>query len=479
MINENIIAQRRIKANKYETLLIKASIIIAVSTLFTVCSLCLNYYNLFMEQASSLTNSTMPQILKNSVSNFIGMAEYTLKFLEYFSSMPSVVGSSVIPVPASDNADSLFSPEAIVENMPLTIIIMLIITLVSVYASLSIVFSVCQKNRQSFYATIMASGASEKFIKKCTFYEVFYYCSTTVAAGLLLGCAEIYLTEFISKKIFASLSENYGNLVFPVNLKPSGEMAFFVVYPLIFLMVGIFSKRACKKLSAKSITSNKKKASVSNIGIRAMTASPESYSRYGIESFVAFRNFQCKLSKYFRIIFMTLTYVLLIGATFIIFSTMRSFNGYEIVNSGKEILSFSFAAQILISAVTLAVAAVTLVGTFCAVSANINSNIGEYALMKSSGASLNAILKSVRLEGGFCLLFGIVFSVFGSVFFAAVLSQIYREDSRVAVTEIGPMAAAVGVALGLFILAVVFTIASTSKKMKKINLIATLKDLFY
>lgn len=479
MINENIIAKRRIEANKSETALIKATVIIAVSTLFTVLSLCVNYLKFFVQHAASLTNNSLPQVLKNSVSNFIGMAKYTLKFIEYYASMPETVGDSFQPIPVSDNADKLFSPEAIIENLPLTIILMLTVTLIAVYSALSIVFSVCQRNRQGFYSTLIASGASDKFIKKCTFYETLYYCSPSVYIGLLLGAAEMFLLELVSERIFISLSEKYGDIVLPVNIRPSGEIAFFVVLPLIYLTVGFFSRRVSKKLTAKSITTNAKKSSTGNIGIRAMTANSKNYKRLGIEFYVAMRNFQCNIGKYFRIIFLSVMYVILIGATFIIFSTMRSFNGHEIINGSKEMLSFSFAAEIFICAVSLAMATVTLVSTFCAVSANINSNIGEYALMKSSGASTKSILKAVRIEGGFCVFFGIIMSVGTMVFFTAALSQIYREDTRVAVTETGPTAAVVGFALLFFVLSVCFTIAFTNRKMKNINLVETLKDLFY
>ena len=399
------------------------------------------------------------------------MKDYIMYFI-------SGAGNDGAPPPVAHNSDAIFSAEASVENFPLLSAVMLIIVLFTVSVSLSVIFSVCKRNRRSFYATLLVSGASDKFISRCMFYESVYYCAAAMPIGCILGCAEIYTVRFAAHEIFEKLSLSYGGIRFPIGINFS-VFALAVTVPIIFLSVLKHSEKAVKKLSVKTAVAETKKGFVADIGICAFSAEPKSYKRLGGEFHVAVRNFQNSVMKYLQIIFMTVMCIGIIGMTLVIYSAVGNYNNFDAGSADIRMIAFTHSTEIYFFAVTVALSILSLLCTFSSVSANIDSNTVEYALMRSSGSSLKSILNAVKIEGGMCCFFGTFFSTLAVTIIGESVIQIYREDSRVVFSNHEITAAVVGIAAALFVICVISTVLMQSRKMKKLDMIAVLKDLFY
>lgn len=466
------ISLKRILSSKTESVLIVTAAALAAATLLTAFSLSKNYIDFFLANAEKLTGCTMRQIFSNGLSNLAAMADYMKDFIIYFN------GGAGGPPPAAYNSESVFSAEASVENFPVLMAFMLLTVLFTVNASLSVIFSVCQRNRRSFYATLLVSGASDKLINRCMLYEAVYYCTAAIPLGCALGCAEIYSVRFAAFKIFEKLSLTYGEIHFSVDTGFS-LLALIITVPIVFLSVWRFSKKAVRKLSVKTVVSDLKKTFVADIGISAFSADPKSYKRHGAEFHVAIRNFQNSVMKYLKIIFMTVLCIGIIGMTLIMYNIIGNYNNFDVPAADINMIAFTYSSEIYFCAVTAALSIVTLLSTFSSVSANIDSNNGEYALMRSSGSSLKSILRAVRIEGYMCCFLGTFFSTFSVIYLGSAINEIYREDSRVVFGSNETTAAVVCIAAALFAVCVAATVFMQSRKMKKLDMIAVLKDMFY
>ncbi len=474
------ISLKRILSAKTESVLVTVAVALATATLLTAFSLSKNYIDFFIAEAEHIMGCSMSRIFSGCASNMVEIAYYMKDYVLYFISGAGAGSRETgsVPPPAAYNSDAIFSAEASVENFPVLAAVMLIIVLFTVSISLSVIFSVCKRNRRSFYATLLVSGASDRFISRCMLYESVYYCAVAIPLGCIISCAEIYTVRFAAYEIFEKLSLSYGGIRFPVEINFS-VLALAVTVPVIFLSVLRHSEKAVKKLSVKTAVSDTKKGFVADIGICTFSAEPKSYKRLGGEFHVAVRNFQNNVLKYLQIIFITVMCIAIIGMTLIIYSAVGNYNNFDAASADISMIAFTHSSEIYFCAVTAALSILTLLCTFSSVSANIDSNTVEYALMRSSGSSLKSILRAVKIEGGMCCFFGTFFSALAVTIIGESVIQIYREDSRVVFGNHEITAAVVGIAAALFVICVTATVFMQSRKMKKLDLIAVLKDLFY
>ncbi len=471
------IARKRLLINKNETVFVIAVIAIAVEALITVLSLSINYFEFYLYHAAALTGNSMETVVKNGLSNMSDIWEYVVEFTMYFRSydVPSSYAEFVSP-PSAGNSDSVFAPVALVENLPFVIIFMVIFVLGVSCVALSIVFAACKRERSGFFSLLLASGATDKQIKKCAFYESVYYCAFAFPAGVVSGIIGIYVAELTAHALFRSTA--YNGIQLSVNFKAS-LVAVLVALAFVFLSVCVFSRKACKKLSVKMTATQLRQIAGTDIGICTFTAKPGAYKRKGIEYFIAIRNFQNNFGKYFKIIAMTVFYTSIAAFTIAIFNVIRNYNNQEIFVLGKDLLSFTFAFQYYFGIVAICLCIVSVASTFIAVFTNINSNISEYAVMISSGASIKSVLKAVRLESAICSVSGILVSLASILYSVSFLMEIYSDDSSVNFGSFENTVVVTAVSLTFFLISIVITTIMINRKMKKLDVIKTLRDYFY
>lgn len=467
------ISRKRILSEKSQSLSIVITITLAVATLSCVFSLSISYLSFFRNEVPQLLNMTMQEIIELGKDNIGQMMAYMNEYLEYFRA-----GGEPLP-PAADNSEAVFSPLASVANLPVTILILVVVVLIVVYISLSVIFSVNKRSRRSFFATLMISGASHKMVKTCAFFDAVYFCAVALLPGIVFGVAETYIVKAVADKVFVNLQQSYSGIgTMPVDIRFS-FLSYMAAVLTVFAVTCLFSRSAVKKLSVKNAATEVKQKITTEIGICTFTEPPKKYLFPGVEYYISFRNFTNNVGKYLRIITMSIMYVSLMGISFMVFTAIRNYNNYSAVNQADALVGFSYSFQIYFCALSLVTAAITVFSTFNTLSANVNSNIGVFTIMRSAGSPIKSILRCVRLEGGLCNIIGSFFSIFSVAYFYSEICEIYRDDPRVSLGSPDvPIAIGCAVCL-LFTFSVILSIFIAVRKLKKLDIVIVLKELLY
>jgi len=493
------IAKRRILKSKTESFILIGVIALVVALLFVALNLSRNYLDYFSANAELLSGQTYIDTLKSGLHNMavifvvlftylsltIGFTldEVYFEWMQEFTDtkMTEIVGMGDPPpttyVPVFNNANVFFSAESMTENMPAMIIMMISVVLIISLLALSTVFSATKRERKSFFSILVASGATKIQLKACAFYESLYYCLIAIPIGLIIGTVGLYLTKLCSAIFFRNLAESYAGINYNIDIKFS-FLPILIVIPLIFLMVYRYTRKVIKKISVKTIATDMKNRFVMNSGISAFSAKPVTYKRLGLQHFIATRNFSNNIGRYLRIILMTLIYTVFITATFIILSITRGYNE-TVFADNKLLLSLNFSLEVYFTAITVAIAIITIASVFCAVSANINANTSEYALMRSGGASMKSVLSSVRSEGLLCVFTGMLLCIVILVALIFLARLLFVKTISVNMTDPGEIIAIAVISLLVFAFSVVFSTLRTKKKMKDIDMVSVLKEAFY
>lgn len=488
MNNLRNIAKKRLIKAKTESLLIVVSLAFAASVLFSSAALSTGFVKYFLANAEKMTGNSLAQVLSNAKTNFTKIGDYLYEVFEYVKTgeveekdLEEYVDGErkevPWPIPLADNADNLFSADASVENLPLTVALISAVALLCVCVAVSLAFDVSKRERRSFYATLLASGATQSQIKKCLLYEAMYYCAAAIPGGAVLSFAELLVVKKAAAKVLGNGFAVAGT-AFNVDLG-----AALCVVPavslLTVLLACLFSLSVCRKLSVRTVATDVKRTFTTSIGNRVLTDDARKYKLLGWKYYVAFRNLHNNLDKYIRIIFMTVVYTLILCSSLMIFTAMRNYMMFEKDAVGFHLIAFSYASEIYVCAVAALIALITVISTFNAIYANVISNEGEYALMRSAGSSLKSVAGSVKMEGFICNAIASFISFVCLLFFYVIFSQAYNREERV---DFGSPFLFWGGFLGATLLlgvSVIITSAVSARRMKRIDLIGVLKDYIY
>lgn len=488
MNNFRNIAQKRILNSKTDSLLTVVSVAFAASVLFSAIILGATYMEFFFENAERLTGNTLAQVFQNAKTNIMTVVDYMHELLRYIETgyvepkdCVQVVSGELKeitnPIPLADNADYLFSANASIENLPLTVTLISVSALLCIYVALSLTFAVSQRERRSFYATFLASGATQKQVRECLLYEAVYYCAVSIPVGVILSVAELLTVKYAVKNVIGT---NLGKADFNIDYNYVLLASLFaIVGMLVFLMVWRFIFKSCKKLSVKSVAADVKRTFTTSIGGRVLTEDARTYKILGVEYYIAFRNFHNNLGKYLKIILMTCFYVFIACMSMMIFTAIRNFMQFENSISVVQLTAFSYGVQVYVCSVAAMIAMITVISTFNAIFANFISNEGEYALMRSMGSTVRSLKRAVRMEGHICNAISFIICFVFAIFVYMFISQVYNRDARV---DFGSPYLFWGVFLvSMLLLSVTVTLICflTGRKMKNIDLIGVLKDFIY
>lgn len=494
----SVLAKKRFAAEKTEFVLLAVTIAISTAVLLLTLSMSTNYLTFLVKNSQSITGGSFSQLLKNNFENLSDIGEYTGEFLNYLrtgasdnvaekvspkpNSSLSINGyfqnlaeeSAPLLPPQAENSESIFSPTASVENMPSTIFLLSVVVLFMINTTISIVFRLCRKARRSFLITMLGSGDTMNGIKKYVHKETQYILITGVPAGILLGVIGIYTVRFFGRIYFQSQSFS----PFPVNIRISLS-ALAVTIMIIALLTFRFSKKAYKNVSIKGVASALKTKLTSDNGIRTMTAKPEKYLKKSMAHFVSIGNFSSNIMNYIGMISSTSITLLIFVIIIMVFDIVRNYGGKEILSYSSQMIEFSFASEIYFFAVASALIAVSVLTVFSSVFANITSNTGIYALMRSSGSNVDEVLRTVRKEGNITSLTCCVVASFVTMFITVNTSAMYENDSRVIFSGSWKILLVVASAILLMYTSVFVTTYFMRKKIKRLDMIGTLKNLFY
>lgn len=480
------ISKKRIFSDKSQSVFIIVTVLLSIATITSALSMSISYLRFYKEDAPQLLDMSEQEVKLAQAENVIEMFFYMGDFLEYFRTgvnpdfNPEKDSEDEIYMPPpAKNSEAVFSPRASVENLPLTVTMLTVIVFASVFISLSVIFSVTKRTRRNFYATLIISGASDKMVKKCVFFDSVYYCAAAALPGLAIGIVQTYLTKAAASTFFENLQQKYDGISgMPVDIRFS-----FVSYAasllLVFAVVFLLSLSAVRKMSVKNAATEIRKKIVTEIGKCTFTEKPKKYIFPGVEYYISFRNFNNNIGKYLRIMMMCIIYISMMGISIIIFNVIRNYNNYTALNHTDEFIGFSYAFQTYFCALSVIAALITVFSTFSALTANINANLPVFVLMRSAGASIKSVLRCVRLESLLCTVLTLIFSIFTVFFFNQEITLIYRDDPGISVGVPG-IPVLISTVLGLvFVLSVVVSVILGIRKLKKMNLVCVLKEFLY
>lgn len=499
----SMLAKKRFAKEKTEFFLLVVTIAVTTAALMMTLTLSTNYFTFLVKDSQNFIGMSFSQLIKNNITNLSEISEYTGEFLVYLkygmteeqieelkkarskpkvtSSTPSFEGylnevkdENMILLPQAENADSIFSPKASVENLPSTIVLLTLVVLMMTNATLSIVFRLCKKARKSFLITMLGSGDTMQGIKKFVRKETQYLLFAGAPLGVFCGTVGIYAVRLFGKIFF----ENQNFSPFPVNINISVP-ALAVTILIISLLTFRHSKRVYKNVSITQVASALKTKLATDNGIRTMTTSAKKYRRKGMEHFVSIGNFSSNIMNYISMIGTASVTLLIFVIIVMMFDIIRIYGGQEILSCSPRLIEFSFASEVYFFAVAIPLVAISVLAIFSSVFANITSNTGIYALMRSSGSDIGAVLKAVRKEGNIVALTCCVIAVFVSMFITVNTSAIYERDTRISFSGSWKIWLVIAVAILLIYISIFITTYFMRRKMKKIDMIKTLKKLFY
>lgn len=462
------LARKRLKTERTETLLLIITIALATATLMMTLNLSGNYLVCLIEKSTDIIGADFPDLLKNNLEN---LSEIGMYAADFFGRMGGDINSTPIMV---KNLEAIFSPSSSVENLPSTMVFLSAVVLVMVNTILSIVFNLCQKSRRSFLVTMLASGDTQYGIKEYVRRETQELLFAGIPVGVLIGIAGIYTVRFIGKIIF----ENRGFSLFPVDVNVS-VIPSVVTVLLITLLTFKFSKRVCKEISVTQVASSLKTKLASDNGIRTMTAEPERYIKKGMEHFVSIGNFSSNIIKYMGMLGTTSITLLVFTMTVLIFDIIRNYNGQALLNGNPKIMEMSVAAEMYFICVAIPLVVISVLGMFSSVFASTASNVGIYALMKSSGSTVGSVLRTVRKEGNFTALTCCLFVTFVTFYIIAIIVSMFISDRQVDLVGMWKIPLISAAAIILIFVSIMVTTRFMRKKMKKLDIIGILKNLYY
>lgn len=498
-----VLAKKRFSKEKTEFFLLVITTAVTTAALLLTLTLSMNYFRFLVNSSQEIIGVSFSQLLKNNISNLSEISDYTGDFLYYLNygltdediekledkkrqlrESPSssqiegywneVKSENIMLLPQAENADSVFSPMASVENLPSTIFLLSLVVFFMVNAVLSIAFRLCKKSRRSFLVTMLGAGDTMHGIKKYVREETKLILSYGVPAGIICGTVGVYTVRLIANIFF----EDRGFSAFPVNINISVS-ALVVTILIISLLVFRLSVKAYKEISIAQVASAMKTKLVADNGIRTMTASAKKYRRKGMEHFVSIGNFSSNMINYISMIVTTSVTLLVFVITVMVFDIVRNYSGQGFASCSPELLEFSFASELYFFAVGIPLTVISILSVFVCVFANITANTGIYALMRSAGSDIGAVLKAVRKEGDFIAVTNCIVAVFATLTITTITFAIYDSDSRVATGGIMKIWLVVAVAVLLLFISVLLTTCFMKKKMEKLDIIGTLKNLYY
>lgn len=373
-------------------------------------------------------------------------------------------------------SDLLFSARSGYVNLPVYIIVCVLITLLCVRITISIIFSVYEKERRKFFALLMVSGADRKFIRSAARYEGLYIFALSVPFGLLIGCAEIIGAKLILKNVIEKIASEISVNTEPLNIKISLIAALISAAFVLLNILGV-SKKACKKLYMKNASAEIRKSIGANIGNRVFSAKEKAYKRRGIEHYVAVRNFSGGISRYIKVFFITAVCMGLSGISLMVFVLSKNYNSEPVTEKDAAILAAGLASHTFSCTVAVLLIVILLICLFCVIVSNNEINSGEYMMMRALGLNLKKVKKCAAIESRVCIAIGFVCGTFSIYWFwNFVMENYYLYQSDISFRGGEKILIAVGAQIILYIAVAAAAALYSKKVIKNTDLIKTLKD---
>ena len=483
------IVRKKLRKAGAQTVLLITAAALAAACLLTLFSLSAGYVTFYCRQAERFGLNAWETAQE-------GLLNIT-KFIVSFKDMPAEEAEEScgggllvllfayleIPEPPQEPAISLlpeaadlFSARAALRNLPAILLLTNLGGVLTVVCAVSLLFSVFRNKRRHFYASLLVSGASALFIKRCAAAEALALCAVGIPVGSLLGAAAT-----VALKAGAGAYMCRGGMEFPVPLKITPLSAAAAGITVLLLML-LFSLRSCRNLSVRNASAQMRGVLSADIGIRTFTDDSRKYRILGIPHYIALRNISNHLGKYARIFLMTAFCMTELGTFLLSFTMIGNSNLSFYYAEQKEAMMLIASCRFFFYAAAGSVQLFAMAATVFGMLSNVESNDGIYALMRSAGASPRCVRRTIRREGLFGAIIGVLIGMIGTLTFAGYVLTSYdgSEAAKTVHTEgSGMVLAAMAVSALCYIVTVAFATEITIRRNNRTDVVKTLKELAY
>ena len=373
-------------------------------------------------------------------------------------------------------AADLFSARAALRTLPAMLLLTNLGGILTVLCAVSLLFSVFRKRRRHFYASLLVSGASVSFVRRCAAMEALSACAVGVPIGTAAGTVGIVCLKVCAKEYMAR-----NGMTFPVSLRATPAAVFASVLFVLLLML-LSSVRSCRNLSVRNAAAENRGLLSAEIGIRTFTDSARKYRLLGASHYVALRNLSNHFGKYALIFLMTAFCMTELGVFLFSFTMIGNSNLSSYYAGQEEAVLLISACRFFFCAATGNVQMFAMVAAMFGMISNAESNAGIYALMRSAGASKRCLRATIRREGLFGAGVGVALGTVGTFVFACHILSNYNgsEPGKTVHTEgSGTVFAVMAVSALCYIVTVAVATEIACRRNRKTDMIKTLKELSY
>ncbi|MDR1629142.1 MAG: FtsX-like permease family protein [Oscillospiraceae bacterium] len=461
--------------NRGRTFTYILGIVLAVGFLSAALSLQLSMFAYLSKTASTISGETMGALGASGLQNLLKV----FAFLFADEDEP----------PVAVSAEVLFSVRALIQNLPVLLQGVGFVSLLMGLFLIKITFSLGERERMHFYGLLLAAGATPRHVRQSALCETLYLSALGLPAGLAAGIGGTWLAKLVFRLAVARKLAPLGITEQPVFVSVHISALLFAA-AFAFCFLTYYATKSAKKVKKYTVMQSLKNTDDSTLGIAAFTPSDIYFKLAGAPGHIASRNMQNNILKYMLITFMMTSYVAVFVISLFGFHLVRDYNqelfeGISAVQTQEEaaeaaenraVVSMVYATETYFTLTAGLIAVVALAGTFHMIAANINTNVGEYAILHSVGMSRASIRKAVRIEGLLCAAVALVLCWFTVAFFIGFM---YIGVSGIDVPPKAVPLIAIPASTGAFLLSVFTAVFYANKKIKNMDLIALIKDECY
>ena len=490
------LSKRKIRAQKMRSVILIVVIALITSTVCSAFSMCETFASYFLRQPA-VADVPASDLIANGFSHYAKLIIYVYKTGggpdNGSSSLPGI-GSAIVgifkliydePIAPPDSSESeseteklpesseLFTIRASAENAAASIVLTAAVTVLSAYLCLSILFAVTRKRNRKFYASLLLSGASATYVRRCERLECALFGAVGVPCGLLLSCAQIALLRAALHAAWTKCAAAYtlgGDLPWSVHITCRAVLLTLAVIALLLLPL---SGRDSRRLFTNKAFAQLRTDIGALYGVSVLSYEAHTYKRIGAGRLIGRRLFSENILSYLRIFLLGMFTVSVGGVSLVAATIVRNFN-YALFAANAVLRQGLVCTQLFFFAVTAVLFLTSLIGAAGAVLSTVDKNLQVYAQIRSFGASRRAARLAVRSETALCMLLTALLSSFLTSFFALFFLGMYMEE-QTSLQGGGFIPWIVGGQIAALLIAMRIAMHSAIRRADRMDVIAILK----
>ena len=458
------LVKRELLRRRGQTVLLCLTAALAEAGLFAIFSLSAGYLRYFREQAVLLGEDPWALAWRGMLD--VGKMLLGMAFQFWYGT------AAAIPLRARE----ILSGEAALKNLPAFIVLASLAALIAVRCAVGLLLSANRRQRRHFLTSLLIGGADDDFIRRYVRTEALCVWGMAAPAALVLGAAALAALRCGAAAFFGG-SFGAGP---PVAIRGSLLCALAAALAVLRMTLRGFRKSR-GGLSVKNAAREIRRKTGAMLGISALTGEPLHYRILGLPHYIAMRNIEDRLDRYLTIFLMTTVYLSSVGCFLLLLTFVRNSAADELASvPGGEV--FFAANEFFFCASAAVTQLIATAGTVCGMISHIDSNTQEYVLLRSAGASRRVVRRCARREGALCVAVGIAVGLFWLFLLFSLFALVYDpllSGGLDFITGVWKPLAVLGGFFLLFAVSVMAAVCAACRRTDRIDLLRELKELAY